>query len=238
MKRQPYFPRTVDARPEWFGNYATQLPIQNAVLALPAPGATASVADARFLEYATGPWVTAVREFGPGCTSALEDLFFGTGTDPFVPPGFMVPALPPGPPPVVPVAPGALTRIFAYVQMIKAAPAYTESIGLLLGIVGSAEPAVSNPVPTFSLKAEQGGAGFQVVRITFKKYGHSGVAIYGRRGGGAWELLGIDMTTPYLDERPLLVAATPEIRDYRLRFYDESAPVGDYTDVASTLVGP
>ena len=54
MKRQPYFPRTIDKRPEWFGNFATQLIAANATLGLPADDVTDIVADARFCEYACG----------------------------------------------------------------------------------------------------------------------------------------------------------------------------------------
>ena len=36
MKRQRFFPRTIAARPDWFGNFATQISIANATLGLPA----------------------------------------------------------------------------------------------------------------------------------------------------------------------------------------------------------
>ena len=235
MKRQHYFPKTVDARPEWFANFATQLPIANAVLSLPAADVTAIVADARFLEYASGPWLKATREFGPTCTSALDDLSNGTGTAAFVLPPFTVPALPAG---VVAVLAGALTRIFNFAQTIKASPPYTEAIGLQLGIVGPAD--VPPPVmagPQFSLTVEQ-GAGSQIVRVRFTKAGHMGVAIYSRRGAGDWVFLGIDTASPYLDERPLAAAGAPEVREYRLRFWDNGAEVGDWSDVAKVTVAP
>lgn len=235
MKRQQYFPRTVDGRPEWFGNYATQLPIANVVLTLPAPDVTASVADAKFLEYASGPWLTATREYGPACTAALDQLFNGTGTGAFILPPFTVPALPAG---VVAVAAGALTRIFHFVQTIKASPKYTEALGLQLGIVGPEDvppPAMSGP--QFTLTVEQ-GAGSQIVRVKFKKSGHMGVAIYARRGAGDWVFLGIDTGSPYLDERPLANPAQPEVREYRLRFWDDGAENGDWSDVARVTVAP
>ena len=233
MKRQQYFPRNVDARPEWFHKYATELPIANAILGLPAPDVTATVADAKSLEYASGPWLTATRDFGPTCTSAIEELFSGNGGAAFVLPGFTVPALPAG---VVAVPSGALDRIFAYVQVIKANPSYTEAIGLQLGIVG-AEDSTENPVPTFTLKVERSDAS-EVVKITFRKYGRPGVAIYSRRGGGAWALLAIDLASPYLDARPLLVAGQPETREYRLQYFEADAPVGDFTAIASVSVAP
>ncbi len=239
MKRQPYFPRTVAERPVWFANYATQLLIANATLTLPAADVAASVADARFCEYGCGVWLTAAREFGPSATSALELLFDGTGNAPFVLPVFTVPGLPPAMPPlpaVVPVAAGALTRIVAFVQTIKNSPKYTEAIGLLLGIVG-AEDAGENPLPSFTLKVERGDE-CECVKIIFRKYGRQGVVIHCKRGGGAWDLLAIDLSSPYLDARPLLVASQPEVREYRLQYYDDAAPVGEFTDVASVTVTP
>ena len=235
MKRQQYFPRTVDARPEWFNNYATQLPVANAVLALPAPGVTASVGDAKFLEYASGAWLTGTREFGPSCTASLDELFNGTGGAAFVLPPFTVPVLPAG---VSPVPAGALTRIFAFVQTIKASPLYTEAIGLHLGIVGQEDVMPQVPgAPQFTVNVEQ-GAGSQVVRVKFKKAGHTGLAIYSRRGAGDWVFLGIDTASPYLDERALAAPGVPEVREFRLRFWDNGSETGDWSDVAKVTVAP
>jgi hypothetical protein len=233
MKRQQYFPRVVSARPGWFGNYATQLPLANTLLGLPAGDVTATVADAKYLQYLSGAWLTAAREFGPACTQAIETAFDGPGADPYVPPGFTAPALPAG---VAAVGAGALQRIFAYVQTIKNCAAYTEEIGLQLGIVG-AEASTENLVPTFTLKVERGET-CEVVKVTFRKYGRPGVAIYCRRGGGAWELLAIDLASPYLDARPLLVATQPETREYRLQYYEAESPVGEFTAIASVTVAP
>ena len=59
-----------------------------------------------------------------------------------------------------------------------------------------------------------------------------------RRGTGAWEFLAIDTESPYEDERPLLQAATPEVREYRMRFWDKGTPNGDWTDVVKVTVSP
>lgn len=233
MKRQPYFPRTLAQRPEWFANYAIQLPIVNTTLSLPAPSVTASVADARYCEYASGVWLTATREFGPTATAALEQLYDGAGAAPYAMPAFTAPALPAG---VTAVPPGALRRIFAFVQTIKAAPAYTEALGLQLGVVGQ-EDSSEHPLPEFTLKVER-GEGCECVRLNFRKFGRQGVVIYSRRGGGAWEQLGIDLTTPYLDERPLLNPAQPEVREYRLQYFDGDQATGDFTEVQSATLAP
>jgi hypothetical protein len=163
----------------------------------------------------------------------METLFRGTSAAPFTLPAFVAPALPAG---VTAVNAGALDRIFRVVQDIKNAAAYTTAIGLDLGTEGAAAGAPPD-LPAFALKVLS-GAGCQCVRIEFKKYGRMGVAIDSRRGAGGWEMLGIDTESPYVDERPLLAAAAPEVREYRLRFWDKGAPTGDYTDVARATVGP
>ena len=192
---------------------------------------TASVNDSRHLAYSLGSWLTAVRGYGPGCTSQLEVLKLGTGNTAFELPEFAPPAPPAG---LTAVLPGALTRIFKYVQTIKAAPVYTEGLGLLMGIVGS-EDSTEHAVPEFALKTVLGDD-CQCVRVGFKKFGHYAVAIYSRRGGGDWVLLGVDSSSPYLDERELLVAGQPEKRDYRMRFWDDGTENGDWTDIASITV--
>mgnify|MGYP003350136036 CR=1 FL=1 len=69
--------------------------------------------------------------------------------------------------------------------------------------------------------------------------GHGTGAIFvGVRGGGAWELLAIDTESPYMDERALLTPGTPEVREYRARYWDKGTPNGDWTDVAKVTVSP
>ncbi|MBI3465051.1 MAG: hypothetical protein HY000_18645 [Planctomycetes bacterium] len=119
--------------------------------------------------------------------------------------------------------PSVLTRLFNQVARIKLAPGYTDVIGTDLGIIGAADTA-EHPVATFKLSVVQGATG-QGARITFTKFGHLGVVIESRRGNGTWEFLAIDTETPYLDERPLLVAGQPETREYRCAFGTENRPV-------------
>jgi hypothetical protein len=48
----------------------------------------------------------------------------------------------------------------------------------------------------------------------------------------------IDTKSPYMDERPLLVAATPEVRQYRMRFWGKGTSNGDCTYVVKVTVSP
>jgi len=76
------------------------------------------------------------------------------------------------------------------------------------------------------------------VKVIIKKYGRQGVVIYSKRGTGTCELLAIDFSSPYMDERPPLVVGQPEVRDYRLQYYDDAAPTGEFTPVQSVTVTP
>ena len=234
MKRQYYYPRIIAARPEWHQNMANKLPGHGANLPLTTDQVNQGVADNLMLYYGLGAWLTNVRDFAPACTADLKVLASGVGEDPFVFTTYAAPT-PPTLPVGVIVKPGALQRIFKLVKTIKGCPGYTEAIGIDLGIVGE-EDSAEVETPTFNLTLEQ-GSGCQCVRTTFKKNGNYAVVVYSRRGGGAWELLGIDFASPYLDERPLLVAGQAEIREYRLRGWDGTAEVGDWTAVQSVTVG-
>ena len=75
------------------------------------------------------------------------------------------------------------------------------------------------------------------MKINFHKNGHMGVWIE-TLTGGAWVFLAIDTEIPYLDDRPLAVAGAPEVRKYRLRYWDKGIANGDWSDVATITVGP
>ena len=236
MKRQNYYPSRIGDQVNWLDNYGTKLPTYGTTLGLTAPEVTASVNDAKWANYVLGSWLSAVRAFSPSTTDAVDNVLTGTGNAAVVLPTFTAPALPAG---VTAALPGSLTRIFTVAAKVKLSANYTEAIGTDLGIVGSVQTTPNvTASPRFLTEVLQ-GAGGQTVKITFYKQGHMGVYIEGRRGAnGAWEFLGIDTESPYLDERPLLVATQPEVREYRLRFWDKGTPNGDWSDVTSVTVSP
>ena len=237
MKRQGYYPSRIGDQVNWLANYAAKLPIYGTTLGLTAPEVTAGVNDAKWCNYVLGVWLTAVRAFSPSTTDAVDDVLTGQGNVAVVLPTFAAQALPAG---VTAALPGALTRIFTLVAKMKLSPNFTEAIGTDLGIIGSVvTPPPSTASPRFLTDLLQGvGGTAQTVKITFYKHGHMGVYLESRRGAGAFEFLAIDTESPYLDERPLLAAGQPEVREYRLRFWDKGTPNGDWSDVASVTVSP
>ena len=103
----------------------------------------AAVASARYTIYVLSQWLSGVRAFGPASTQAVDQLLGGTSAGAMVLPVFAAPALPAG---VAAVPAGTLTRLFDLIAEIKENNAYTEAIGLDLGIVGSPDTA-SHPAP-------------------------------------------------------------------------------------------
>lgn len=232
MKKQPYYPSRIAEQANWLDNFATKLPTHGPTLGVDPDDINEAVNDARFGHYVLGSWLTAVRNFSPATTDAVDRVLEGTTVAPMVLPTFAAPALPAG---VTAAVPGILPRLFTLIAKMKLASGYTNDIGTDLGVVGAEETPKASP--KFSGEPVQ-GSDCQCVRMRFFKYGHGGVYIESRRGAGAWEFLAIDTESPYEDERPLLVAGQPEVREYRMRFWDKGTPNGDWTDVVTVTVSP
>ena len=233
MKRQPFWPKIKAQQPLWLRNWANQLEAHGPTVGLAPATITSHALDARNTAYALGEYNTAVREFGPAVSEYQNHLCYGAGGAALALPVFVVPTVPAAP---AAVPAGALNRIFALCAIIKKSPGYTVEIGLQMGIVGEEDTAEATS-PDFNLKAES-GTGCQCVRIVFNKHGEEAVIIEERRAGGAGGFLAVDSGSPYLDERPLLVAGQPEVREYRMRFYADNQGFGEWTPWKAVTVGP
>ena len=65
-----------------------------------------------------------------------------------------------------------------------------------------------------------------------------GVSIFSRIAGETeWQELTSVGKSPYIDRRPLKEAGKPEVREYKLRFYDGFNDVGQESDIASIVFG-
>lgn len=237
MLRAYYFPRIVSEQTRWLYNYAEQLRDLGVRIGLQQEEVESSINDALHLAYSMGSCAHAVHQFSRSYFAALNDLKFGKRNGLFALPVFHPPSLPEG---MGPVKPGALSRIFKFVKMIKAAPGYKLEVGLLLGVVGSEVTAGhirSEGAPSLFLSLSD-AAKFQQVSIKFLKEGHYGVVIECRRGDGSWESLGIHTKSPCIDARELLVPGQAEVREYRARFWDDGSPVGEWSPIPRIAVSP
>ena len=142
----------------------------------------------------------------------------------------------PVPPAAISVPVGAVAAIEDYtrrlVAQIKAHSAYTEAIGQAMGIVGPGAGAHGTPaVVAQALTQSQ-------VSLNLTKAGYSVLAIESRRGGGAWEQIGIAQTATYVDQRAPVVAGQPEQREYRVQGMVNNQRDGAFSAISSAVTVP
>jgi hypothetical protein len=230
MKPEPFVPRTETELIVWLSNYSAKLPVHGAACGLDAAEITAIQHDIATLIWVLQCWLPAVRQEGQSATAFKTQLVSGSGnavlTLPTLPAFANAPTL---------CLPGVMPRVLGQVARIKVHPGYSEAIGRDLGIIGTSTAAADLP-PDLTARVEQGN-GQQRVVLTYTKRGHAGAHIESRRNGGPWEFLGINVVKPHVDERPLLVAGTPEVREFHVRYWDKGEAVGEYSQVAKVTVG-
>ena len=70
-----------------------------------------------------------------------------------------------------------------------------------------------------------------VVELDFDKSISDGVNIYAKRDGDAdFVFLARDTASPYIDNRPLLVATKPELREYKAVYVQSDAEIGLFSN--------
>ena len=234
MKHQVYYPTRTAEQILWLDNFRNKLLTYIATLGIAAPAAAAIIADCRWLMHVLGTWLPAARAWSLACTDAATEAQTGTGAAPQTLPVFTPPALPAG---VVPVNPGALTRIFALVQLIKDSAGDTPTIDSDLRIVGSVQitPNLADLQPVITAKVNGihmdigwgwGGNRDHVDLLQIQ---------VDRADGKGWVDLVHDTTPNYTDTTPF--PATPAIWKYRAIFHVNGAPTGIWSNTVSVAVG-
>lgn len=170
----------------------------------------------------------AVTAFGQAVTEWKNSILEGDPLLPFP----AVPAAPAAPSFVVGAKPGIEDRFRGFVARIKASPAYTTEIGELYGIIAPDSEDEGTPaLKATALTQSQ-------VQLAVTKAGYEVLAIDSKRGGGAWEQIGVSMTATYVDARPPLTPGQPEQREYRTQGMVQNARVGPLSDVVSAVTVP
>ena len=124
----------------------------------------------------------------------------------------------------------------ALAQRIKAHPAYTTALGELGGIEGPQDTTnLATATPTLKGVAKPGG----VAELTFSKSISDGVDIYSKRGTETvMTFLARDTSSPYVDNRPLLAAGQPELREYKCIYIQNDAQIGLFSNEAVVNCAP
>lgn len=114
------------------------------------------------------------------------------------------------------------------VARIKLSPNYTAAIGQTLGVIGAEDTTdLSTGKPTLVALDKLGGT----VEVQFNKSISAGVDVYSKRDGDAdFVFLARDTQSPYVDNRPLLVAGKPELRRYKGVYIQNDGHIGGFSD--------
>lgn len=229
MALTDYMPKTDGELLVWFNNFQTKFATYGPTLGFVAADVTGVNNDYQMLAFVIQA-AAAVQGESAARTRYKNTLRDGPARS-VQPP---IPTVPVVPVPATIVEPGIVPRLRATVQRIKSHPAYTESIGNDLGIIGTASAPTATR-PDASASAEPGSA----VRIDWTKAGYDGVLVEGQRGDEViWTNLGTDMQSPYTDTRTPLQVGAPEVRRYRLRYVKGDVASGDYTDTMTVTTTP
>jgi hypothetical protein len=231
MSNQGYFPTNEAERSVWLAHFRTKLPVHRVELGFSLDEVNSTLADIDFYIWLVQSWNPAVQKNAVEASAFKALIGTGSGSELVALPVHVV--FDPEP---VPVLPGVLTRLFNLIQRIKMATTYNLVVGKDLGIIGTQSTADSD-VPDFTVTTERGPT-IERVKLNFTKYSHGGVVVESRRNNGEWEVLGIVVTKPWYDERALLVDTVPEVREYRLRWWDKGEANGEYTAVQKVTVAP
>lgn len=125
-------------------------------------------------------------------------------------------------------------ELIKIVGIIKRNPAYTESIGRDLNIIGSSSNIDTNYVkPTLRAETFPG-----YVSITFNKQQQLGICLYSRiKGTMGWEFLARPRMSPFKDRRALAQESAAETREYMAVCWDGEEEFGQQSDIVFTLFG-
>ncbi len=113
-------------------------------------------------------------------------------------------------------------------RRLKTHANYTAALGEQLGIEGPEDATdLTNAKPKLTARAQPHG----VVELQFNKSKSDGVNIYSQRDGDTgFVYLARDTSSPYVDNRPLLVAGKPETRQYKAIYVVDDAEIGQPSD--------
>ena len=126
------------------------------------------------------------------------------------------------------------SELSRFILLIKSDKKYTTAIGKELQIVSNPKA----PIDTENAKTQ---LNYKIVagipHISFVKNGATGIKLYSRRGNETeFTLLSTVHQSPYIDNRPNLVANQPEVRQYRALLFLKDTEIGKMSDTIDLKV--
>ena len=227
-----YMPHGDKEKEAWMINFDEKFPLYATKFGYAKEVVTATHNDR--LAYSYGlMMVEASKTFEHNCVTFKDDQRNGAETNLIIDiPVFTPPANPP-----LAVAPGIFRRAGKLVNTFKSNALYTDAIGRDLGIIGAEYLGKDNPEDTQTkLTVKQSGG---KVQLKYVKGDLDGIKLESKRGTETeFSLLDKITQTAFIDNRPVLVAGVPEVRQYRAWCIIKDEIIGQVSDVVSVTVTP
>jgi hypothetical protein len=153
--------------------------------------------------------------------------------------GEPTPSFPPNPgfapPNAVPT--GIFERVDELIKRIKAAPAYTPEIGVLLGIIpdGTVRPVPEDMQPTLKVRTLPGS----VVQVKFTRGATNGIFVETKvDNSDTWSSVGIFPSSPAIIVVPQNAENLPRAVQVRARYVEGNSPIGEFSPVMAVSTQP
>ena len=235
MPSNTYYPNTTEGRRDWWANIKANSGLLTTV-GFSAGDVTAVGNDADWGIYVYGTIRQAYEHYFQSVVADGDTIAHGIG-------GTAGQALPPAPEPADwPTAPTGVivcdfeTRREEWVQRVKNASAYTESIGETLRIIRPVTP-FDPTTYTPQLRGLMSQSPKTVSGKFRKENGNvDGIILYGRKDGTyEWIELGRFNATPFTAAVPLAGVA-PEVWEFQARAFKKDVPFGNMSAAVSLTI--
>jgi hypothetical protein len=229
---QRWFPTNRIERAAWFNHFASKFPDYGPALGFTQAEMDAIAADNAVVQFVTTA-VTSIEAYRSAIVEFQQIVLLGKndgGTSEFP----AVPAL--VPPPMVPR--GIFERLERTVRRIRAQPAYSDSIGAMLGIIPRRPgfAALSGHTPPIKVLAAGSDYSFEIGTV---RGGFDMFRVEVQTGGtDEWKEVGTFTRSPV---RVQIEPATPgqaELVHVRLRMIKRNEPVGNYSNIQAIALVP
>ena len=225
-----WFPASLQERAAWFVNFKANIQGVGLTLGMTVGEITSVGQDSDIMDFLATTSV-AVDAYIDGIRNYRKIISEGNIGDPT--PAFPADvsfALP------TPVDTGLFERLDNLVKRIRVAPAYTEEIGALLGIITSGGPLgpIDEFPPTIKASVDPGN----IIEVKFTKGQSDGIYIETNVDNAGWSFTEKAVKSPAVFDVPANQANTPRGVQIRARFLEGNNPVGDWSDIVTVQTIP
>lgn len=228
-----YFPTSLQERAAWFNNLYNQFQTVAVSLGFVAADVTKVENDNNVVQFVASValGLDAYKDAAKQFRVIITEGSVGEPTPAFpANPGFVAPTA---------VPTGIFERLDDLVKRIRVAPAYTNEIGALLGILPTQTSGPQVPEVDLQPSLKTVSLPGSVVQVKFVRGNTNGVVIETRIDNSeTWSDAGKFYNSPATLVIPANTQNLPRSVQVRARFVDKDTPVGQFSDIVTTTTNP